>query len=149
MIKSISKLSQQIEKQSSDEQGHVPDVSMIESHLSSDESMDILEEKEESVGILASSDISSTSTKSSSGKSSSRATLNITDPNGRIDIDKIWSWSIPKICKHKRTHSGSHIRGGTRTSPKLSQSRSEPKAHSTPHLQEVQSSRPSTGETEQ
>lgn len=79
---------------------------------STDESADILEEEEESVGILASSDISSTSTKSSSVGSSSRAAHNITGPDGKVDIDKIRNWSIPKIPKsrkHKRTHSGNHI----------------------------------------
>lgn len=141
LIKSINTFSQQIERKSKEVQEQDPEVSMIESHLSSDESLDILEEEEESVGILASSDISSSSTKSNPRMSTSRAALNITGSDGKVDIEKLRSWSIPKICKHKRTRSGSHVgreaaaQQTRNVSLEASHSRSEPNAHSTPHPQ--------------
>lgn len=146
LIKSMTALSQQIEKQSAEHpsQDSVSDISNIEPTLSSDESADILMEEEESVGIVASSDISSSSTKSS-GRSKK---LDITGPDGKVDPDKIKSWSIPRIPraqrsrKAKRTHSGSHVgsKGQSAndkpTSGNLSTSKNtskkEPKAHSTP-----------------
>lgn len=114
---------------------------MIESRLSSDDSLEVLEEEEESVGILASSDISSSSIKSRSDKSASRAALIITGSDGRVDIEKLRSWSIPRIRKHKRTRSGSHVGGEAASrltqnvSLEASCSSNEPNAHSTPRPQ--------------
>lgn len=135
LIKSVTVLSKQIEKKSNEQlhQGATSDVSNLESNDSSDESLDILPEEEESVGILASSDVSSTSTRSSGGSRK----MDITGPDGKVDPEKIRSWSIPRIRKPKRRHSGSYIsekKPNTKhqSTPK-NVDKNAPKAHSTPH----------------
>lgn len=120
------------------------EISNIGSHISSDDSVDILDEEEESVGILASSDISSTSTKSSGTKQTKKPrALDITNSEGRLDIEKLKSWSLPKIRKPKRSRSGSYVgpRATTRsqasknTDHKQALTTSIPKAHSTPQAE--------------
>lgn len=139
LIRSIAIQSQEIEKKAGETARSVTDISNIDSHLSSEESMDILDEEEESVGIAASSDISTSSSKStSSTKQKQPRAMDITDADGKIDVSKIRSWSLPRIGKHKRSRSGGYIAGRTRNQkPQENQSPTlvnEPRAHSTPHV---------------
>lgn len=141
LIRSITKQSEEIERKAKAPGEMVMEISNIDSHLSSEESVDILDEEEESVGMQASSDVSTTSTKSSgSNKTKRPRALDLTNTEGRIDISKIKNWSLPKIRKPKRSRSGSDVgvRATTRSqvlkNTDLEQSipPSMPKAHSTP-----------------
>lgn len=95
---------------------------------------------EESVNISASS---STSTPSTLGHASAASRLNVTREDGKLDMDKINKWSIPKLgdYKSRRGRNVESTRKSQRlrrtlpfSSPQLSASQGNtPNASSTPH----------------
>lgn len=134
ILKSVTAMSDKIQKATTEEENfaalpvvdqsvHSADVEDMDvneqvdtssSTENEDELLEATDVDEESVNISASS---STSTTSTPGQASTASRLNVTREDGKLDLDKISKWSIPKLGDYK-TRKGRKVES-TRQSQRL------------------------------